>query len=200
MPVLVRDRFVRVNPEQCETLATITLPLVRSDGNYLWTREYAASPPAGKTEMPAITLREFGKGKAVYICPPVFLALARNDQWPLKAMMANLITSLLPLRPVIVEGEGDIEVVLREGNGFTAVHLVNHGGSRSFAGNNALTERIPRAREVQVRLLASGEPRAVRQVPAGSPLSFHRSGPYLVTEPFEFEIHTGIIIQWQERT
>ena len=200
MPVLTRAQFVRVNPQQCQTLATITLPLVRSDDNYLWTREYAASPPAEKTEMPAITLREFGKGKAVYISPPAFLALARDDQWPLKAMMANLITALLPPQPVIVEGEGDIEVVLREGNGLTAVHLVNHGGSRSFGRNNAITESVPRAREVQVRLLANGEPRAVRQVPPGSPLSFHRSGPYLVTEPFEFEIHTGIIIQWQERT
>ena len=196
MPILTWGQFVDVKPEGSETLATIALPQQFPDETYVTKLEMAA--PAGeRLASPAITLREFGAGKAVYISPPIFYAFAEHNQWPLKVLVQNLVSELLPEPPVRVEGEGSLEVTLREGDGFTAVHLVNHGGSCTLLGSNAITESVPRARNLQVHLRAQREPSEVILIPSGEPLPCRRNGPYLVTELDELHVHSAVIFRWR---
>ena len=122
MPLLSTRPFTLVKPTAARTLADLRAIYLRSDGQPLFT-EYASntttfSPPGELTGTAALTIRDFGRGRAAYCATDLFAGYAGNSNWSLKNLVKNLLNDLLIGKDALrIEAPGYVEVALSEREG-----------------------------------------------------------------------------------
>jgi len=192
MPHLADGHAAFVEPiaDDVEILAGLTGIYLRSDGKFLlrW------SPPGEPTGHPAVTLRRVGRGVAGYIAVEVFRAYRARNVWPLKHLVADLVTRLAPDLPVRVAAPAWLEVAWAEQGDRTIIHLVNHHGNRSVDGNYLCIEQTLPVRDVVVSLRRDRRPTSVTLEPEGTTPTWHYANGLVVVQVPEVCIHAAVVI------
>jgi hypothetical protein len=199
MPHLVEAPFVLARPvaADVQVWAKLRKIYLRSDGQFLlrW------SPVGQDSGYPAITVRQVGRGWAVYLAGEVFRAYQVKNQWNVKHIVANLLRNLVAL-PVQVAARAWLEVVLMRQvpcaawpQGRTLVHLVNHHSNRPVDKNYVCAEQVLPVREVKVRLRLPKPPQQVTLEPGGSPADWDYAAGWLLVMVPEVYIHRAVVVE-----
>ncbi len=126
------------------------------------------------TNLPSVVLQEKGKSRLAYLAGDMDASYWRMDHWDLGRQLLNTIHWLLNDRnPVVVQGEGLMEVVAWETEPGFAVHMVNYNGPNAYRGNmrrpvtlgpQKVRMELPRDIRIKKATLLRGEkPLAFRQ-------------------------------------
>jgi hypothetical protein len=193
MPHLAEAPFVFAKPiaEDVQVLAKLRRIYLRSDGKLLlrW------SPVGDDSGYPAITLRQVGKGCAVFIAGDVFRAYQVKNQWNLKHIVANLLHMLVPDPLVHVDAPAWLEVVLMRQGQRLLVHLVNQQGDRPVDGNNYCLEQAMPVRDINVQVRLPRRPTRVTLEPQGATPQWDYAAGVLQVRVPEVAIHTAVAIE-----
>ena len=195
MPHLAEAPFMFVDlvAPDLAVLARLRRAYLREDGQYLlrW------SPVGDDSGHPAITLRQVGKGYAIYCAGDICHAYQVKNQWNLKYLLANLLRLTMPEPPVTVAAPAWLEVVLRRQPARRLlVHLLNQHGDHAVDTNFRTVEAILPVRDVQVRVRCPQRPSAITLEPGGSqPAWTYADGVASITVP-EVHIHQTVALQF----
>ncbi|MHB9031998.1 MAG: alpha-amylase family protein [Anaerolineae bacterium] len=202
MPHLVEavTVFARPTSQDVQTLARLRKIYLRSDGKFLlrW------SPVGEDSGYPAITLRQAGKGYAVYFANEIFHAYQVKNQWTLKPIVANLLRMTVADPPVQVTAPAWVEVSLMSqaaeyspgGYRRTLVHLVNQHGDHAVDGNGRCTEQVLPVRDIQVQLRVPERPTKVTLEPDGTSAQWVYAEDVLTVQVPEVYIHRVVAVEF----
>lgn len=191
MPQQVFGEFTLVKPTTALALADFWDIYLRGDGEFL----LSSSPPGKYTGRPAITVNQFGKGKAAYICGDIFGAYIERNQWNLKNLLKNIINIVVPEKLVEIEAPDVVEVVLTKKRNKPLIHLINHSGERPLGENIAFTEDIIPVYDIIARVKFDGLPKSVKLMPENKELHWYvQEGKVTIKIP-ELKIYSIVVIE-----
>jgi len=191
MPQQAFGDVAYVTPEGAQTLAELWDLYLRGDGKYL----LSSSPPGKSTGHPAVTIHEFGKGKAAYFAQDIFTAYTQRPQWNLKNVFRNLINRLLPERLIEIDAPGMVEVVLNKKDSELHVNLVNHYREKSLGDAISITEKVIPVHNIQVKVKMGKMPQSVTLMPENKELDWNVKDEYLVFTVPKLHIYSIIVIE-----
>jgi len=192
MPHQVWGEFAYVEPTSAETIADLFDVYIRRDGEYY----QSGSSPVGKnTGYPAVTINQYGKGKAIYLAGDIFSSYTLRNNWNLKDMFGNMVDMVLPDKLISIDAPDNVEVVLKKQDNKVQVHLINHYGERSFYNTIAYTENIIPIHDIKVHVKVNRLPSSVKLMPEGQILSWSKQDNNMIsiTVP-RLDIYSIIII------
>ncbi len=191
MPQQAFGDVVYVTPEGAQTLAELWDLYLRGDGKYL----LSSSPPGKPTGHPAVTIHEFGKGKAAYIAQDIFTAYTQRIQWNLKNVLRNLINMSIPEKLIETDAPGMVEVVLNQKGKDLHVNLVNHYREKSLGEAISITENVIPVHNIQVKVKVERKPKSVMLVPEKKKLDWKMEDGYVVFTVPELHIYSIAVIE-----
>ena len=192
MPQQTIGEVVYVTPEGARILAELWDVYQRGDGGYLPWNE---SPPGKPTGYPAVTINEFGKGKAAYIAQDIFTAYNERPQWNLKNAFRNLIDMTLPEKLIEIDAPGMVEVVLNKKGSDLHVNLVNHYREKSLGNAISIAEKVIPVHNIQVKVKVEKKPRSVILVPEGKELDWKMVDGHVVFSVPKLHIYSIAVIE-----
>jgi beta-galactosidase GanA len=172
-------------------LADLWEPLLMKDGRYI----HLSSPPGKYTGHPAITLNQYGKGKAVFLSNDIFYAYAHRSQWNLKNLFRNILMMINPEKLIEVEAPGIVEVVLAGKDQMTQVHLVNHYREKALEGAITIVEKVLPVYDIGIKIRKETEPASVRLQPGGAELDWSYRDGYVSFHVPKLEIYSIVEIR-----
>jgi hypothetical protein len=193
MPHLVHGKFAlaRLTAEGVKNLARLRKVYIRADGQYL----LKSSPPGDDSGYSAITLRQVGKGTAIYIAGQVFRGFETHGQWCLKPIIGNLLNRAMGQPFVRLESPVWLELCLMRQGQRILVHLVNYHGNRAFDHNNQCAEQVFPVQNAVVYLVMEKRPAQVTLEPGGVVLHWiHEEGLLHVYVP-EVRVHCAVVVE-----
>lgn len=193
MPHQVWGEFTYVRQNTAIRLADLWNVYMRRDSDYY---QGGSSPVGRNTGYPFITLNQYGKGKAAYICGDIFSSYTFRNNWNIKDMFGNLVDLVLPEKIISIDAPDIVEVVLKKQENRTLVHLINHNGERSFNNTIAYTENIIPVYDIGVRVKVGSRPSSVKLMPENQPLKWEMQDISIlsVTVP-KLDIYSIIVIE-----
>lgn len=197
MPHLVKSSFHIVSVDNdVNTLAELRSLYIRDDSRYL----RLFSPPNGNIVGPAISLRNYGKGKAVYFAGDLFSGYACKNQWNLKHIMANLLEWLIAGElPIRVDSPVWLETIptRKTDNSGAVIHLINHHGSYYDNDQVRFLEKALPVEGITLRLRLDREPARVSSGPEDSCCGWKYTDGMLEVSGIKVEIHNALIIDYK---
>lgn len=191
MPQQVYGEVTYVKPAGARLLAELWDVYLRGDGNYL-----LSSSPAGKnTGYPAITVNEFGKGKAAYLAQDIFTAYSERSQWNLKNVFRNLLDMVIHEKLIETNAPSMVEIVLNKKGKDLQVNMVNHYREKSLGEAISITEKVIPIHNIQVKLKVEGKPKSVMLVPEKKKLDWKMNDEYLIFTVPELHINSIAVIE-----
>lgn len=154
-------------------LATVTLPWSKSTEIYRFGSAIS-NPPATPTDRPAVTVRDFGAGRAMYVAS----ALERETLKPQRDAFASLVRRLIDAPAVAAEAPDWLELILFRDEPHSRYTL------SALSVAEGATGLIVRGAEVKLRL--SEAVTCVRDVGSGAAVPFARSAGGVVIHLPEF--------------
>ena len=190
MPLLVNSPFTLVKPTSAETMCTFINPL---DENPF---PGGIPPPGEPSGYPAITINQFGKGKAIYIATDLFREYWVRDTPDLRKLAAKCIDLVTPQKVIEIEAPPSVEVSLFQQRNNKIVHLLNyHAEKRDTSAGIPNIEFLPVLTKIRVSLGISEKPKKITQMPEGRTLEWTmRKGRVNFTVP-QLHIHSVIFIE-----
>lgn len=194
MPILVRSEREMLNPvldKDCEILSTFTDP------------EYEARPrrhiyhqhghPAVETDTPAVTQRQLGEGRVVYVAAPLSADYRRHGHPWQRILLGNLIDLCTPNRLLRVEGPPSLRVAAMRAEDHLIVHLL-YWHQVSSTGPAFVEDEPPlTGARLSVR---SGSPSRVVQIDDDTRELDHRyDGRRVEVEARPFRVHAMVVIE-----
>ena len=115
--------FTELLPSQARPLVSWRPPRVETTKRRYW--RHPNSPPAETSAYPAVTLNNYGQGRAMLLAAPVFADYWRNNHWYLKAALENL-TAQLGVRPVVKTqcAASNLEITVTRDDEALQIHLL----------------------------------------------------------------------------
>jgi len=126
---------------------------------------HSGPPPGEPSGHPAITINQFGAGRAAFVALPVASDFFTRGHAALGPLMSGLVCRVCGPR-LQVESEAPLEATLLRREHALIVHLVNYSASR-VPGAPPTVDRIVPATDVTVRLRLDAEPLSVQGIPGG---------------------------------
>ena len=155
-PRLVHGRVLLTRPVTAEVLAAHLNGLPGS-------APHSGPPPGAESGHPAITLNQFGAGKAAFIVLPVATDLYSRGHAGVAPLIAGLVRRVR--EPMLeVESAAPLEATLLRRDCSLFIHLVNYTASR-LPSRPPTIGRIAPAHDVTVRLRLAAEPAVVEGIP-----------------------------------
>lgn len=191
MPQQVFGDFSFVKPTTAQVLADLWNIYLRGDGEFL----LSSSPPGKYTGRPAITVNQFGKGKAAYISGDIFGAYTNRNQWNLKNMLKNVINIVVPEKLIEIDAPDVVEVVLTKKDRKTLIHLINHNGERPLGENIAFTEDIIPIYDIVARVKFDGLPKSVKLMPENKELHWYVQEGMISIKVPELKIYSIVVVE-----
>lgn len=195
IPQLLEGEFIKATPAGAETLSYIQWPCGESVAPRSF--RHRLPPPGDVSRFPAVSVNNYGKGKAIYIAAPIFKSYWDNNHFWLKNIVNNTIALYDDRKPFTVKASPAIEANMMEKDGKTYLHLVNfqssHTGSRKIAYYDPIEKILP-VHDIQVRVRKENVSKVTLQ-PAGIPLEFEeKDGLVAFTVP---RIHIHEIVEME---
>lgn len=144
-------------------VATITLPYTAPDSNTF--SSIHSDPPGRATQMPAVVIREYGRGRVIWSALPI----EGIDVEDYGEILLSLLMGKKRDFAVRTDAPEDVEITLfRDGDELlaSAVHL-----------SDRVRERTVPAFRLSIK--CEREPKAVRLLPDGAPIKFSYKGGYV---------------------
>ena len=151
-------------------------------------------PGKDETHYPAVTIRRVGQGAVAAIHGPVMLAYYQTHHPRLRWLIQDLLDCLKVKRRVLVQGSPSLEVTLRQGDGFIAVHLVNRAVNPTLTPRLHIVETVPAADAVGVKVRLDQRPNHVRLEPGGRALDWSFADGWLEVAVNRVHIHEIVVI------
>jgi hypothetical protein len=180
-----------ISVDSARVLADLWEPLLMKDGRFI----HLSSPPGRDTGHPAITLNQYGKGKAAFMSNDIFYAYAHRSQWNLKNLFENLVTMVDPEKLLLMDAPGNVEVVLTRKFGITQVHLVNHYREKALGRAITIAEHVLPVNDIGIRVRINAVPLSVIQQPEGDKLEWNYQDGYVSFRVPKLEIYSIIEIR-----
>lgn len=204
MPHQVWGEIAYVKPVTANKVADLWNVYMRRDSDYF----QGGSSPIGKnTGYPFITVNQYGKGKAAYICGDVFNSYAFRNNWNLKNMFGNLVNMVLPETLISIDAPGNVKVVLRKQEKRILVHLINLYGERSYyygelpwqprtTNTIVYAENILPVHNIEVKVKVDKKPDSVKLMPENQTLKWKtlENGLISIDVP-ELDIYSIVVIE-----
>ena len=152
-------------------------------------------PEKDLTDYPAVTVRRVGKGRVAAIHGDVMAMYFFSAHPRVRRFIGDLLAALPVRRRVLVEGPPSLEVALRRGRGFTALHLVNRAADPSLSYWRHAVESVPPARNIDVRLHTAGKPRRVTLEPGARAVSWRFARGWLRARIRQVDIHDILVVR-----
>ena len=185
--VLVHGRYQLTSAERAKVLTQIVAPGARY--------QLGAQAPSHSTEFAAITLNDFGKGKAAFCVLPLAGDYWRRGNSGAKYILSGMIDLVLPDRTVEVKGDLSLQVALALKENAMIVHLLSYHAERR-PGNPPVVERIPPVKEIELRIRVGRSPTSLIQLPEGRRLDWEFEEGLLQTIIPDMHIHTAVLISF----
>jgi hypothetical protein len=193
IPQLVEAGFLKVIATTARTLSGLQWPLTVPAPQRAFRHPL---PPPGKVSgFPAITVNDYGRGKAIYIAVPIFGTYWKTNHYWLRKIFNNMLNGLETSKPFTIEAPPQVEANLLHKDGKGLLHLVhfqnNHTGDRSSCPYDPIEEIWP-IHNLKVTLPASKPLTQAVLQPDGHELEIKRTtGGYEVLIP-KLHIHAVI--------
>ena len=129
-----------------------------------------------------------------YIAFPVFLAYARHGSLPLRLLVRNLLTHLLPTTLVQVEAPSGTEVTVSRQKGRTVVHLLYYSPERRVGELDIIEDIVP-LYEIPMILRLARRPRRVYLAPSREPVDFIWDGITVHLQVPEIRGHQMVVFE-----
>ncbi len=91
--------FLHVKPTTAQEVMRYRLPVMVEDVPHNQFYNFGPPPPGAKTAGPAVTVNQFGKGRAIYIGAPIFRAMKERPFW-VREWIRFLVRRLAP-NPIV---------------------------------------------------------------------------------------------------
>jgi hypothetical protein len=170
--------------------ANALCPLTRAGVPY----QLGVRAPAEATTFPALTLNEFGKGRAAYAALPLCSDYWRRGNSGAKHLLNGLVALVTPRPTVRVESDCSLEVTLARRGEETVVHLIAYHSERR-AETPPVVERIPKSRNVLVHLRRETAPSSVVQQPESRELEWSYRDEAVTFPVPDFRLHTAVVVR-----
>lgn len=176
IPQLLDGAFLKVVQTTASVLSNIQWPCGESVPPRAF--RHIMPPPGAISEFPAISVNNYGKGKAIYIAAPIFESYWNNNHFWLKYIINNCIKLYDAQKPYIIEGLPGLEVTLTKKEGRKYLHLINfqnvHTGNRQTSLYDPIEEITP-IYNIKIRVRLNDINNIISQ-PEGTELSFVKDG------------------------
>ncbi len=180
---------------ECAALAGPWQPVRMTDsvaGVSIMTNQ---QPGKDETAYPAVTMREIGKGRILAVHGRIMRAYYLSHQPRLRRFAAELLKANSVQRRVEVSSSPSIEVTLRRGDGFLAVHVVNRAVNPTLTDRLHLVEEVPPAKGVAVRVRVEDRPRQVTLEPGARRVDWRYADGWLSTQLERVHVHEILVIR-----
>lgn len=146
------------------------------------------------TEYPAVTVRQVGRGRVAAIHGDMMGTYHFSTHPRQRRFIGNLLDSLKTRRRIVLEGPTSLEVALRRGRGFMALHLVNRSVDPTLSFQNHVVETVPPVNGVTVRLRVDKKPRKVTLEPGARSVAWRYARGWVQARIKRIEIHDILVI------
>lgn len=152
-------------------------------------------PGRDATPFPAVTLRRAGRGVAIGIHGRFMESYLRSHHPRIRRFVRALLEAAGFRGRIEVAGPPWLEVSMRRGRDFTAVHLVNRAAAPTLTPRLHMVEQIPPIEGVALELSVPRRPELVTLEPGGRQLSWeHADGRLRISVP-EVAVHEIVVIR-----
>jgi hypothetical protein len=131
-PLIVYDQFVKVIPlEKTEVLAEVRRPLFEVKEGRSYSHAHAPPHPLPPTETACIVRNVYGKGRSIYIAPPIFRAYYEHNVPFYRILISNLLDLVLGREKLLEIKTGpSVSISLMSQENRWILHLVNYHAER----------------------------------------------------------------------
>lgn len=179
IPQLLDGVFIKTRLSTAQTLSNIQWPCGESVPPRAF--RHKMPPPGDVSSMPAISVNQYGKGKAIYFAANIFSSYWDNNHFWLKNIFNNCLDLFDIEKPYFVDASPSIEANMMQKDGATYLHLVNfqnnHAGSRDKAYYDPI-ERISPVYDINVKVKGKNI-KSVTMMPEGFQLEFKEQAGYI---------------------
>ena len=193
MDLIVYGKFIQVRAtDDVREIASIVHPIVEDRHFY----KHQAPPSREKSQYPAITLNRYGKGKAIYVSPPIFKCYYETNNQIYRKITQHLLDLLLSTdeQSLITNAPLSVEVSMMKKKNMTIVHLVNYHAEKQGGGARVI-EQIPVLRDIDVRIKRQFKPGRVYLAPSKTELQYRVENDYISLVVPEVHIHQMVVIE-----
>jgi len=201
IPIQCWGAAVEVQPAGARVVADLLAPLpavwrdgVQDEDHWQHYTTTGACPP-GPSVGPAITVREVGAGRAVYVAVDPFAAYRHEGHHLARLMIGCIMDLVAPAERRRVSADKPLHVELslqRRGSGWV-IHLINYFAQKRAAVLVHNEEVIP-VRDIGVRVRTGRAPRCVTLQPGDRPLGWEYSDGVVSVRVPELRLHAMIVI------
>ncbi len=176
MPLTMEAPTALIKATSAKSLASIYDLYQREGGGYA----LVYSPYEGDTGYSGVTLRELGKGKAIFFANEIALAYYKTFQWNIIEMIKNVLFDIAKVeKKVYATGDGSIELTLARKGEATQVHMVNMLGTQPNVQETVgfcMPREIMELCNIPVTALHHTAPTKVTNVTRGEDIPFVANG------------------------
>ncbi len=152
-------------------------------------------PTAGREmALPAATRYAYGEGEGYYLASDFFAAYHRHQYPGLRDFLGMILEKALPLPLLLTNAPPNIEVTARHGEGFLALHFLNHDPGKSLGQNSAFIERVPPNEPFTVTLTISLRPELVRLEPGARIVEWTWNAETMTAFIPPFDVHSVLVL------
>jgi len=150
-------------------------------------------PAGGETDDALVTLNRFGLGQVLAAHGPLFESYAMAHTPYVRALVADLVSSLSIDWEIVVDGPPWLEVIARSQDGGLVINLINRGSANTLSPNQPIVESIAPIGPMTIKVRLAKAPGDVRAIPA-SPINWNWSNGMVTVRLDSIHIHTAIVI------
>lgn len=198
-PIQMWGKAVDFEVQDAMVLAHMQPPRAENfDGDTFrhWTTLGAAPPDFAATPMPAITLREVGAGRVLFMAVDPYAAYAHEGHHLIQRLLAHLMDAVLPpeKRRFAVRKPLHVECSVQIQANRTCVHLLNFFAQRRARPVVTVEEVMP-VQGVEISVAVDSPPQRVTQQPENIPLEWVYTDGRVVVRDIGFDVHTIVVIE-----
>ena len=194
LPMHIDGQLLYVKPTSARTLANLVRRAYWKEipGRF----NLGSFAPAGEdTGYPAVTVNQFGKGKAAYISADLFQSYWKKNRVQTKYLVRNLVDLVTADKLLEVKADASVEVSLFKQDSALVLHLLFYYIAKILDGPRwAVVENIPPVHDISVKLKVAGPPQQVVQMPEKRDLKWKLEDGLLSFRVPQFHIHTCVVI------
>lgn len=203
LPIQAWGTAVKVKAVSAEVLADLHGPLpqvwrdgVQDEAHWRHYTVFGGCPPAKEALAPGITVRQVGKGRAIYVAVDPFASYRHEGHHLTRLLLTRLMDIAIPpaQRRVSAQKPLHVELSLQQQANRQIVHLCNYAAQKRTA-MLVHNEELTPVRDIVVRVRADHLPGRVTIQPEGAaPDWSYKDGTLTVRVP-ELRIHTMVVIE-----
>jgi hypothetical protein len=203
VPLLAWGTAVKVRATSAEVLADLYAPLpqvwrdgVQDEAHWQHYTVFGGSPPGKDSVGPGITIRQVGKGRAVYVAVDPFAAYRHEGHHLTRLLLTRLLDIAIPptQRRISARKPLHVELSLQHQAGRQIVHLCNYSAQKRTA-MLVHNEELTPVHDIVLKLRLDRLPDRVTIQPEGRTPDWSYGGGLLTVRVPELHIHIMVVVE-----